>query len=188
VTAAIQDAGSARALAMGLRRYRTERGMQRNGMAALLGLDQSAISRIERGHRNTRMRAEDVARLLGITVEDLLSPCPQCSYKPKQGYLCLRCGTAGGEADMLSQSRPASREEPGRAVTRRGMTWADRIRQMELNGTMDMRRAELRNYFRQHPKATPAEAVNALGYTFADAMYAIADSVQMDLKREGTSE
>ena len=73
-------------------------------------------------------------------------------------------------------------------MTRRGVTWADRIRQMERDGTMDERRAGLRKYFEQHPQATPAEAVRVLGFNFADAMYAIADGVLMDLIREGTSE
>jgi hypothetical protein len=34
-----------------------------------------------------------------------------------------------------------------------------------------------------NPRATPAEAVLALGYSYPDYMYAIADSVKFDLLR-----
>lgn len=56
---------------------------------------------------------------------------------------------------------------------------------LECNGTMGRRRRELHEWFGVNPRATPAEAVRALGYSYADYMYAVADSVKVDLLRGG---
>lgn len=58
-----------------------------------------------------------------------------------------------------------------------------RIMRLERNGTMARRRRELHEWFKVNPRATPAEAVLALGYSYPDYMYAIADSVKFDLLR-----
>jgi hypothetical protein len=58
-----------------------------------------------------------------------------------------------------------------------------RIMRLECNGTMGHRRRELHEWFEVNPRATPAEAVRALGYSYPDHMYAIADSVKVDLLR-----
>jgi hypothetical protein len=54
---------------------------------------------------------------------------------------------------------------------------------LECNGTMGRRRRELHEWFEVNPRATPAEAVRALGYSYPDYMYALADSVKADLLR-----
>ena len=48
---------------------------------------------------------------------------------------------------------------------------------------MDRRRRELHEWFELNPQATPAEAVRVLRYSYPDYMYAIADSVKIDLLR-----
>jgi hypothetical protein len=58
-----------------------------------------------------------------------------------------------------------------------------RITRLECNGTMGRRRRELHDWFGINPRATPAEAVRVLGYSYPDYMYAIADSVKVDLVR-----
>lgn len=78
-------------IARGMRRVRRERGWSLDDVAALFGCDRSRISRIE----NHTRRAPDptiAADLLGVTVDYLLMPCPQCAERPPHGYLCLRCG------------------------------------------------------------------------------------------------
>ena len=51
---------------------------------------------------------------------------------------------------------------------------------------LDRRRAELREWFKGHPLATPADAVRAFSYSLPDQMYAVADSVKIDMRREQT--
>jgi hypothetical protein len=58
-----------------------------------------------------------------------------------------------------------------------------RIMRLECNGTMGRRRRELHEWFEANLRATPAEAVRALGYSYPDYMYAVADSVKVDLLR-----
>lgn len=67
-----------------------------------------------------------------------------------------------------------------------GISHEDSLARMEEDGTMERRRAELRDWFRAHPHGTPLQAVQAFGYTFPDHMYVVADSVLVDLRR-GTS-
>ena len=95
-------------LARAIRRFRVEGRMTMGQMAALLGLDRSVISRIERGERSPAMRARGVAKALGITVEELLAPCPHCRYEPDAGYQCLRCGTPGPAWDASRQDDEAA--------------------------------------------------------------------------------
>jgi hypothetical protein len=58
-----------------------------------------------------------------------------------------------------------------------------RIMRLECNGTMGRRRRELHEWFEVNPRATPGQAVQALGYSYPDYMYAVADSVKVDLLR-----
>ena len=63
-----------------------------------------------------------------------------------------------------------------------GISHSESIARMEADGTMDRRRAELRNWFADHSHGTPAEAVREFDWTFADHMLAVADSIWMDLR------
>jgi DNA-binding XRE family transcriptional regulator len=85
-----------RQVALGIRRFRLERGLPMRAMGALLGVNVSTISRIESGERRfgyLLVNPRVTAALLGISLVDLLRPCPQCGYKPRAGYLCQICGT-----------------------------------------------------------------------------------------------
>jgi hypothetical protein len=59
----------------------------------------------------------------------------------------------------------------------------ERIERLELDGTMDRRRAELRAWFATHPQGTPMQAVRDLSYSHPDHMRVVADSILMDLVR-----
>ncbi|HXL92537.1 MAG TPA: helix-turn-helix domain-containing protein [Streptosporangiaceae bacterium] len=90
-----------RRVALGIRRVRFERGLPMREMGALLGVNTSTISRIESGERRfgyLLVNPRVTAALLGISLVDLLRPCPQCGYKPLGGYLCQSCGTYGERA------------------------------------------------------------------------------------------
>jgi hypothetical protein len=64
-----------------------------------------------------------------------------------------------------------------------GLTHETIIARLEASGEMDQRRAQLRLWFTLHPDATPAQAVAAHPkWTLKDHMYAVADSVQMELR------
>jgi DNA-binding XRE family transcriptional regulator len=90
-----------RRIALGIRRLRFERGLPMRAMGELLGVNTSTISRIESGERRfgyLLVNPRVTAALLGISIVDLLRPCPQCGYKPLAGYLCQSCGTFGERA------------------------------------------------------------------------------------------
>jgi DNA-binding XRE family transcriptional regulator len=90
-----------RMVALGIRRLRFERGLTMWAMGELLGVNTSTISRIESGERRfgyLLVNPRVTAALLGISLVDLLRPCPQCGYEPVAGYLCQACGTCGGRA------------------------------------------------------------------------------------------
>lgn len=61
---------------------------------------------------------------------------------------------------------------------------AEQIERLERNGVMASRRKQLRAWFQAHPRGTVQQALRELPYTHADHMYAVADSVGMDLLRE----
>lgn len=61
---------------------------------------------------------------------------------------------------------------------------AEQIERLERNGVMASRREQLRAWFQAHPGGTVQQALRELPYTHADHMYAVADSVRMDLLRE----
>jgi Helix-turn-helix len=90
-----------RRVALGIRRLRFERGLPMRAMGALLGVNISTISRIESGERRfgyLLVNPRVTAALLGVSIVDLLRPCPQCGYKPLAGYQCQSCGTCGERA------------------------------------------------------------------------------------------
>jgi DNA-binding XRE family transcriptional regulator len=90
-----------RQVALGLRRFRLEHGLPMRAMGALLGVNVSTISRIESGERRfgyLLVNPRVTAALLGVSLVDLLRPCPQCGYKPLVGYQCQNCGTYGERA------------------------------------------------------------------------------------------
>jgi DNA-binding XRE family transcriptional regulator len=90
-----------RRVALGIRRQRIERGLPMRAMGELLGVNTSTISRIESGERRfgyLLVNPRVTAALLGISLVDLLRPCPQCGYEPLAGYLCQSCGTYGERA------------------------------------------------------------------------------------------
>ena len=80
-------------LARAMRRLRMERGLGLREAAALFGLDYSSLSRMENGQR-WLPPADRIAEAFGVTVEDVLRPCPHCAYTPPAGFTCNRCGTA----------------------------------------------------------------------------------------------
>jgi Helix-turn-helix len=90
-----------RQIARGIRRFRLERGLPMRATGALLGVNVSTISRIESGERRfgyLLVNPRVTAALLGISVVDLLRPCPRCGYQPSSGYQCQNCGTCGERA------------------------------------------------------------------------------------------
>jgi Helix-turn-helix domain len=90
-----------RQVALGIRRFRVERGLPMRAVGVLLGVNVSTISRIESGERRfgyLLVNPRVTAALLGIPIMDLLRPCQQCGYKPFAGYLCRTCGTCGERA------------------------------------------------------------------------------------------
>ena len=65
---------------------------------------------------------------------------------------------------------------------------AEQIERLERNGVMASRREQLLAWFRAHPRGTPQQAVLELRYSHADHMYAVADSVRVDLLREQSAD
>jgi len=60
---------------------------------AALGVHASCVSRAEAGRRRP-LTAGPVAEASGVTVAEVLAPCPRCGYAPGEGLVCLDCGTA----------------------------------------------------------------------------------------------
>jgi hypothetical protein len=82
----------------GIRRFRAERGLSMDQMGELLGIDKSAVSRIESGKRHAvgwGRTPRTVAVLLGVEVRELLRVCEHCGYWPPDGYTCAWCGMPG---------------------------------------------------------------------------------------------
>jgi transcriptional regulator with XRE-family HTH domain len=80
----------------GIRRIRIERGLSMHAMADLLGVNISAVSRIESGKRHAvgwGRTPRTVATLLGVEVRELIRVCEHCGYRPPAGCRCMRCGT-----------------------------------------------------------------------------------------------
>jgi len=80
---------------LGIRRIRTRRGLTMDQMGELLGIDKSAICRIENGKRHAigwGRTPRTVAILLGVELGELLRICEYCGYRPPADSLCLRCG------------------------------------------------------------------------------------------------
>lgn len=90
-------------IAWGIRRVRIERGWTQAEVARLFGCSHTRVCRIERGERGTPS-PEVVADLLGTTVRDLLTPCPDCRGKPPQGCQCLRCGFQYKESLVIKEA------------------------------------------------------------------------------------
>jgi hypothetical protein len=64
-----------------------------------------------------------------------------------------------------------------------GLTHQKILARLEASGAMDERREQLTRWFRDHPRGTPGQAVAAHPeWTLPDHMYAVADSVLMDLR------
>ena len=64
-----------------------------------------------------------------------------------------------------------------------GLTYEKILARLEASGAMDERREQPRKWFGDHPYGTPGQAVAAHPeWTLPDHMYAVADSVQMDLR------
>jgi len=68
-----------------------------------------------------------------------------------------------------------------------GLTHKKIIARLEASGEMDERREQLGSWFADHPCGTPADAVAAHPeWTLPDHMYAVADSVLMDMRAAAT--
>jgi hypothetical protein len=84
-----------RLVRFGVRRIRIERGLSMHAMADLLGVNVSAVSRIESGKRHAvgwGRTSRTVAVLLGVDLPELLRICGHCEYRPPAGCQCTRCG------------------------------------------------------------------------------------------------
>jgi hypothetical protein len=67
-----------------------------------------------------------------------------------------------------------------------GMTHAALIARMQVSGEMERRRELLRAWFSGHPGGTPYQALAAFpDWTLADHMAVVADSIWIDLRRNG---
>jgi DNA-binding XRE family transcriptional regulator len=84
---------------LGMRRIRIKRGLSMDQMGELLGIDKSAVCRIESGKRHAigwGRTPRSVAVLLGVEVSELLRICGHCGYRPPDGYQCYWCGMSEG--------------------------------------------------------------------------------------------
>jgi DNA-binding XRE family transcriptional regulator len=73
----------------GIRRIRLQRGLTMDQMGELLGIDKSAVCRIESGKRHAigwGRTPRSVAVLLDVEVSELLCICGRCGYWPPEGY------------------------------------------------------------------------------------------------------
>jgi DNA-binding XRE family transcriptional regulator len=114
-----------RLVALGIRRLRLERGLPMRAMGELLGVNTSTISRIESGERRfgyLLVNPRVTAALLGISLVDLLRPCPQCGYQPVLGYLCQACGTCGerGMSTLISGAFQITHAAPAESAPDNG--------------------------------------------------------------------
>lgn len=82
-------------VARGLRRVRLENGWHLPQAASLLEISVSHLDRVENLQRRWSGLLEMSAARLGVSLEDLMAPCPRCHYCPYEGYTCNRCGTSG---------------------------------------------------------------------------------------------
>jgi transcriptional regulator with XRE-family HTH domain len=78
------------ALTAGIARLRAERGLSLSQVAAMLGTGRSTLWRAGSGEDGVP-GPEQVAAAFGVTVAELLAPCPHCGGCPAAGYMCLRC-------------------------------------------------------------------------------------------------
>jgi len=89
------DAGAgsrAGVVALAMRRLRRERGLNYHQAGKLLCVNGSNVCRAEHGQRGP-LPAGRVAEAFGVSVAEVLTPCPHRRYSPPAGYMCLRCGT-----------------------------------------------------------------------------------------------
>lgn len=76
---------------------RRRRGWNSSKTAAATGVDMTQLARIERGATGLRLTiAAHIAAALGISLDGLLAPCPQCNDTPPHGFTCNACGADGG--------------------------------------------------------------------------------------------
>jgi transcriptional regulator with XRE-family HTH domain len=90
------------ALAAGIRRLRTERGLSLSQVAALLGVDRDILCR-----DGGILEPGQVAAVFGVTADELLAPCPHCKGCPPAGFACLRCRASSPLPDSPGGSRGA---------------------------------------------------------------------------------
>lgn len=90
----MQNADERLAAAAAIRRLRRQRGWSMTETAAKFGYHPTAVPRWEAGIR-TPPAARLVARVFGVSIEEVLKACPHCNYQPPLGYMCLSCRTEG---------------------------------------------------------------------------------------------
>jgi ribosome-binding protein aMBF1 (putative translation factor) len=77
---------------------RRRRGWSTAEAAAGTGIGKMRLAAIERGVPSIPLGvAAQLAATLGISLDGLLGPCPQCGDSPPPGFTCNACGT-GAEA------------------------------------------------------------------------------------------
>jgi len=84
-----------------LRTWRYGAGLNLTQAAARLGMSLSHLSRIERGLR-LGPTPEHAAGLLGISVEELTTPCGRCGWTPRSGT-CPECGTSQSAEQVAAE-------------------------------------------------------------------------------------
>jgi len=84
-------------LRSGLRLYRMDHQMTRSGLARALGMSVQDVRDIGRGKRTVSdygLTAQQVADLLGVTLQQLLRACDFCQYNPYANFRCRNGGMA----------------------------------------------------------------------------------------------
>ncbi len=84
----------------GLRRFRIQKGINVSNFAIMLGTSKSQVSRIEHLTKAWIRDPHETAFDLGISLKELLAPCPQCNYRPMNNYTCNKCGTSSTENEQ----------------------------------------------------------------------------------------
>src|SRR5207244_297547 len=146
--AAWERTALARAVALAVLRYRTDRGLSQRALAAKLGMKQPHIARLELGERNPSIETlERLASVLGLRfVVDVAPSSRSAEMAPPPGLTVVGdVTTAGGGRGLV----PAASGRPRtRAAPRQAARWGHR-------GCSPAARPERRRAGRPPPRAAP---------------------------------
>ena len=79
-------------LAGAMRRLRRANDMTLRDVSELTGIPVYKLHRSENGLRPP-LSARTLARIYGVSEDEVWKLCPHCGYEPPVGYMCLTCDT-----------------------------------------------------------------------------------------------